>query len=89
MECALLYNEPHHQIVQAFSASARKSIINLYIYHLILLNFVTLIFSAVSNFVKKRPENWSYEGSWGYHKQVEKFLLVSKGIDYFIIYWFI
>ena len=48
MECVILYNEPHHQTVQAFSALTRKSIINLYRYRLILLNFVTLIFSAVS-----------------------------------------
>ena len=28
MECVILYGEPDHQIVQAFSVSVRKSIIN-------------------------------------------------------------
>ena len=35
MECVILYGEPDQQIVQALSASVRKSISNLSIYHLI------------------------------------------------------
>ena len=55
MECVILYNEPRHQIVPAFSAYTRKRIINLYIYCLILLNFVTLVFSAVSILSRTGP----------------------------------
>ena len=50
IECIILYNEQDHQILQAFSASIRKSIINLSTYRLIFLNLVTLILSAVSIF---------------------------------------
>lgn len=40
MECVILYSEPDHQTTEVFSASVRKSFINLTLNH--------LIFSAVS-----------------------------------------